>query len=54
MHAVIEHFHEELNHFEPDAAETESEHIRTQQHHGPRFGLGQGTAHATGMTPNEI
>ena len=40
MHAVIEHFHEELNHFEPDAAETEGEHICTQQHHGARFGLG--------------
>ena len=54
MDAAIEHFHEQLDHFQPDAAETESEHIRTQQHHGARFGLGKGSADATGMAPNEI
>ena len=52
--AAIQHFHEQLDDFEPNPAKAEREHVRPQQHHRAHLWLGERTADAAGMAADEI
>ena len=51
---AVEHFDEELDDLETNAAAAERENIGAEQHHGADLRLGKWSADAAGMTAHEI
>jgi hypothetical protein len=51
---TIEHFQQERNQLQADAAEAKRQHVCTQQQHGPDFASGEGSADAAGVTANKV
>ena len=54
MHARVEHFAQQLDHFRSNAAEAECQNVRAQHHHCAHFRLGERLADAAGVAANEI
>ena len=54
MHAAIQEFRHELEHLQPDAAETQREHVRAQGQHHAHLRFGKRGAHAAGVAADEI